>query len=345
MNFSRSAIGAVNPISNRFVAAFVATLAALIITIFGSGQWASADAGTTVPDPGPEPTPAPTPDAPRHVTAKPGDQSAAVGWIVPAGDIEISGYIVATTPSDITVETDHDDTLVIVEGLENGVEYTFTVVAFNDAGLGEVSEPSNPVTPEEGLKLDEEHLERLREHLRKLAHDAKERLREAKERARDKLEETRDRVHERLDNQADRAHEFIEKTRELANERHNKQVEKAGNWFDRLKEQLARKLDRAEGTDRYDRLLERSEEILGKAHDRLEDRIDKSGERMEARIDKAEETAQHRVEKAEERAENAIERTEHRLTRQISKLKDRLHDLLRRLARIWSERGGDSGAH
>jgi uncharacterized protein YjbJ (UPF0337 family) len=335
MNFSRTAIGATNPTSNRFLAAIVATFAALTISFFGSGQWASADSGTTAPEPDPDHVLG----APRHVTARPGDQSAAVGWIMPAGDIEISGYIVTATPSDITVETDHDDTLVIVEGLENGVEYTFTVVAFNDAGLGEVSGPSNPVTPEEGLKLDEEHLERLREHLRKLAHDAKERLHEAEERAGKKLEETKDRVHERLGNQTDRAYEFIEKTRELANERHDRQVEKADNWFSRLKEQLARKLERAEGTDRYDRLLERNEEILGKAHDRLGDRIDKSGERMEARIDKAEETAQRRVEKAQERAENAIERTQHRLTRQIAKFQERLHDLLRRLARIWGADG------
>ena len=40
-------------VSNRFIAALVATFAAFTISIFGSGQWASADSGTTSPDPDP----------------------------------------------------------------------------------------------------------------------------------------------------------------------------------------------------------------------------------------------------------------------------------------------------
>ncbi|MCH8230193.1 MAG: fibronectin type III domain-containing protein [Chloroflexi bacterium] len=332
MNFSRNHIGAANPISNRFLAAIVATIAALTISVFGSGQWASADSGTVVP--GPDPDPAHVPGAPRHVTARPGDGAAAVAWIPPAGDVHISGYIVTADPSGIWVETVHDDKLVIVEGLENGVEYTFTVVAFNDAGLGEVSEPSNPVIPEEGLELDEEKLERLREHLRKLAHEARVRLHEAEVRAREKLEETEGRVHDRLERQTALAREFIKKARVQAEDRHVRQVDQARNWFDRLKDQLHRRLERAEGTDRYDKLSDRATETLDRAHEKLADRIEKSDERSMARIARAEETVKHRLEKANEQAENAIKRTQHRLTKRISKLQERLHDLLQRLARI-----------
>ncbi|MDP6666856.1 MAG: fibronectin type III domain-containing protein [Dehalococcoidia bacterium] len=343
MNFSRSAIGAASPISNRFVAALLATLAALMISIFGSGQWASADAGTTVPGPGPEPPTDSTLSAPRHVMAKPGDKAAAVGWIEPAGDVAISGYVVTVDPSGIIVETGHDDTLVIVEGLENGVEYTFTVVAFNDAGVGEVSEPSSPVVPEEGLELDEEQLERLREHLRKLVRKARQRLHDAKERASEKLEKTRDRVGEKLGKQTDRADEFVEKAISKTDEHHARQVEKAHAWFERLKAQIARKLERAKGTDRYDEVLERSEEVLRDARAKLEDRIERSGARAEARIEKAEEMAEHRIEKATERAENVVERTESRLTRRIEEIKDRLHTRLRHLVRAWVEWSGSDG--
>ena len=340
MNFSQINIGIFNPISNRFIAATVATLAALTISLLGSGQWASADDGTTAPTPDPAATPA----APRHVTAKPGDGAAAVAWVQPAGDVNIDGYVVTADPSGISVETTHDDKLVIVEGLENGVEYTFTVVGFNDAGRGEVSEPSNPVTPEEGLVLNEEQLERLRNHLRKLAHQAKERLEKAKERARTKLQETKARVNDKLDNQTDRARQFIENTKDKARDNHDKKVDKANTWFDRLKAQLRQRVERAEGTDRYDDLRDRAEQTLDNAREKLTVRIEKSDEQAMTRVAKAEETAKHRVEKAHERAENAVERTEERLKKQITNLQDRLRDLLARLAKIWAERAGSAGA-
>ena len=331
MNFSRTRIGAANPISNRFVAAIVATLAALTISVFGSAQWASADSGTTAPDP----DPADTPGVPRHVTARAGDEAAAVAWIEPAGDVNVNGYVVTADPSGISIETSRDDILVIVEGLENGVEYTFTVVAFNDAGTGQVSEPSDPVIPKEGLELDEEHLE----HLRKLAHKAKERLDKAREQAVQKLDETKGRVHDRLERQAKLAREFIARAHDRAQERHERQVERAKNWFDHLKDRLQQRLERAEGTDRYDELNDRAAETLDRAREKLADRIEKSGERSDARIARAEETAEHRIEKSQVRAENAIERTQHRLTGQISKLQERLHELLQRLARI---KGGET---
>ncbi len=125
MNFSRyfsgvretgtAVSGGANPLSNRFIAAMLATLAALIISTVGSGQWASADSGTTVPDPDPPPTS--TLGAPRHVIAKAGDASAAVTWVKPAEsdeEVEIDGYIVTASPSGITVETDDDDDMLVI---------------------------------------------------------------------------------------------------------------------------------------------------------------------------------------------------------------------------------------
>lgn len=344
MNFSRSAAGALNPISNRFFAAILATFAALVISLLGSGQWASADGGTTTGTTVPDPEPTPVLAAPTDVTAEPGDQSAAVGWVAPIGDIEIAGYIVTASPSGISVETDDNDTVIVVEGLENGTEYTFTVVAFNDTETSIASEPSNPVTPEEEHVLDEEKLKRLREHLRKRAHQAQERLHKAEERAREKLEKTKDRVNDKLDNQTDRANDWVAKARDQAVDRHGRQVEQAQNWFTRLKDQIAKRLERAVGTDRYDDLSARADEQLDKAQGKVDDRIEKSREKMESRIDKAEEKADKRIGKAFERAENAIERTEQRLTEKISKLRDRVNNLLERLAQIWAERTGTEGS-
>jgi len=216
MNFSRSRIGAINPVANRFLAAALATFAALVLTVFGSSQWASADGGSTTG--GPVPPPSSTPGAPRHVAAIPGDSSAAVTWFKPAvGEIEIAeidGYVITASPSGISVETPANNMLVIVEGLENGIEYTFTVVATNADGEGEISEPSNAVTPEEGLVLNKERLKRLRAQLAKRAHEDRERVHEAAERAREQLERTKERVGERLQEQTEHANEHLEKAHE-----------------------------------------------------------------------------------------------------------------------------------
>jgi hypothetical protein len=345
MNFSRSQTGTTSgifsPVSNRLFTALLATFAALIISVLGTTQWASADGGTTVPDPDPPPAPTPSLNAPRHVTAIAGDESAAVAWGKPAeSDIEVGeiiGYVVNAHPSDIFVETRADDTLVIVEGLENGVEYTFTVVAFNEDGRGVVSDPSNPVTPEEGLELNEEKLERLRNHIHKLIREAKERLNKAKERAREQLEKNKHRIDGWLTKQTDRANDHLTKTIEKANEQDQRKTVKARSWLDRLKLQLSKKLERAEGTDRYDDVAARVAEATDKAEHKLVDRLDNSREKTEARIAKAEESTERRIHKAEEHAENSLAKTEQRLSEKISKFSDRLQELLRRLRQLWLE--------
>jgi hypothetical protein len=341
MNFSRSrtraTAGIASPVSNRFFTALLATFAALIISVLGTTQWASADGGTTVPDPDPPPTP--TLNAPRHVTAIAGDESAAVAWVKPAESDaavgEILGYVVNAHPSDIFAETRANDTLVIVEGLENGIEYTFTVVAFNEDGRGAVSEPSNPITPEEGIELNEEKLERLRNHIHKLIRHAKERLHKAQERAREQLEKNRHRIDNWLSKQTDRANGHLTKTIEKANEQDHHKTVQARNWLDRLKDQLQKKLDRAEGTDRYDAVAARVAEATDKAEHKLVDRLENSREKTDARIAKAEETTERRIHKAEQHAENSLAKTEERLSEKISKFSDRLHELLRRLRQLW----------
>jgi len=357
MNFSRSSLGsdsgaapeattavtsAGSPVSSRFIAAMLATFAALIISLLGSSQWASADSGDTVPDP--EPPSTSTLDEPRFVTAKPGDESAAVAWVKPApGDDEISidGYIVTASPSGITAETTADDTLVIVEGLENGTEYTFTVVAFNDDGAGAVSEPSNPISPEEGLELNEEELERLRAHLRKLAHEARERLEKAKERAREQLQKNEERIAEWLAKQNDRANRHLNKITDKANDQHDRKAGKARDWYSRLQDQLAKQLERAEGTERYEELRARAEEKLEGASEKLSDRLEKSREQTDRRIAKAEDQVEKRIDRAEERAENTLARAEERLTKNVERMQSRLHDLLQRLRNLWIERAAN----
>jgi titin len=104
---------------------------------------ASAPSGPVVP--------AGVPGAPTAVSAGPGNGTATVRWIAPAGSVgaPISGYVVtpfigtsAQTPvvfaSVLTTQT--------VTALANGTTYTFRVAATNVAGTGLPSAASGPVT-------------------------------------------------------------------------------------------------------------------------------------------------------------------------------------------------------
>jgi len=57
----------------------------------------------------------------------------------------IVGYTVTSSPGGMTASSDSSP--ITVAGLSNGITYTFTVTASNDAGVGAVSAASNPVTP------------------------------------------------------------------------------------------------------------------------------------------------------------------------------------------------------
>ena len=90
------------------------------------------------------------PDAPRNVTAVAGDASATVTWSAPLSDggTPVTSYSVSPSQG---APMNSGDTSCLFEGLNNGTEYTFTVVANNIIGPSEPSAPSNAVTPEGGI--------------------------------------------------------------------------------------------------------------------------------------------------------------------------------------------------
>ena len=90
------------------------------------------------------------PDAPTAVTAVGGTGKARVSWTAPttAAASGVTGYVVtpyiggvAQTP----VSFDSKSTVEGVTDLTNGTTYTFTVAAFNSAGIGPESAMSNAV--------------------------------------------------------------------------------------------------------------------------------------------------------------------------------------------------------
>lgn len=97
------------------------------------------------------PASAAAPSAPRDVVAVGGNTSATVTWRAPAsqGASPISSYLVTSTPEDKTCTTAGALTCT-VEGLTNGREYIFTVVASNATGAGLTSGFSNIAIPTAG---------------------------------------------------------------------------------------------------------------------------------------------------------------------------------------------------
>jgi invasion protein IalB len=92
-------------------------------------------------------TPATVPGAPTNVSAALGNRSASVSWSAPVdnGGSTISGYTVTASPGGVTVSCSSSP--CVVNGLNNGTAYTFTVVAINSAGNSVGSSQSGSVTP------------------------------------------------------------------------------------------------------------------------------------------------------------------------------------------------------
>jgi hypothetical protein len=93
------------------------------------------------------------PGAPRDVSAYPGDKQATVSWRAPADDggADVTSYsVVVRTVSGVVRTLSAEESPLLVTVLTNGVNYTFTVEAANEAGTGPASAPSAPVTPYEG---------------------------------------------------------------------------------------------------------------------------------------------------------------------------------------------------
>ncbi|NJL57444.1 fibronectin type III domain-containing protein [bacterium] len=112
------------------------------VNSIGSSAESAASEGVT---PNPAIT---TPGAPTDVVATGGRKSATVTFTAPAnnGGTEIVQYTVTSTPGGITAS--HTASPIMVSGLTNGTSYSFTVVAINGQGAGELSVASNAVTPQ-----------------------------------------------------------------------------------------------------------------------------------------------------------------------------------------------------
>lgn len=94
------------------------------------------------------------PSAPTSVSASAGNSQATVSFTAPTdtGGGTISGYRVTSSPSGITATGSSYP--ITISGLTNGVAYTFTVAAQNEAGYGSESSPSNSVTPNSSIAVN-----------------------------------------------------------------------------------------------------------------------------------------------------------------------------------------------
>ena len=124
------------------------TFAVAAINGVGTGADSSSSAAVT-------PTPATVPGAPTGVTVTAQDASASLSWTAPSdGGASITGYWVtpyvggAAQPS---IPTQSTATNYTVNGLTNGVPYTFTVAAQNSVGRGGDSAQTASVTPRAAL--------------------------------------------------------------------------------------------------------------------------------------------------------------------------------------------------
>ncbi len=93
-------------------------------------------------------TPFGPPGAPTGVHATEHDGRVVVSWTAPANDngSSINQYRVTASPGGLLTGIDAPHHSLTIDGLTGGQNYTFTVVALNDAANGPASLPSNLLT-------------------------------------------------------------------------------------------------------------------------------------------------------------------------------------------------------
>ena len=91
------------------------------------------------------------PTAPSGAIAAGGDGAASISWAAPASDggAPITSYTVTASPGG-QMATTGGQTTAVVNGLTNGIAYTFTVTATNAAGTSSASAATGAVTPKPG---------------------------------------------------------------------------------------------------------------------------------------------------------------------------------------------------
>ena len=94
-------------------------------------------------------TPFTVPSFPTNVRATSRNTQATVSWTAPNnGGSVITSYSVTSSPGHYQLTTaDGSTTTVTFSGLTNGTAYSFTVLAINNAGSSNASNPSAPIIP------------------------------------------------------------------------------------------------------------------------------------------------------------------------------------------------------
>ncbi|RKG94232.1 glycosyl hydrolase [Corallococcus carmarthensis] len=102
-------------------------------------------AGMSIPNPS-------VPGQPRSVVSTAGNGQAYVSWLAPAsyGGRPLSYFKVMTEPGGRVQRVDAPASGTLIEQLDNGTAYSFTICAANEVGEGPCSRPTAAVTPRPG---------------------------------------------------------------------------------------------------------------------------------------------------------------------------------------------------